>query len=134
MSEPVAKAILLCEYALQDRSNRWSLMATFDNVVAQSIPTQIAPFNIFARFVDIPVKGVLTFQVEDCSGMVVWTSGPKIYELHGIQPAKVLETICGVPPIVAMAYGKYRVAVFIGSERVVDTALTVSEAGKNVPA
>lgn len=133
MSEPVAKAILLCTFCSQDKANRWSLVAVFDNVYLQSLPAQVAPFFAWARIADPPKSGRFMFQLEDPAGIVLWTSGPQLYEIPADAKGTGIDVYFNVPPVVVTAFGKHRVAVYVNADRLTDTPLSVTAAPEKVP-
>jgi hypothetical protein len=130
MSEPVSKAILLCNYATFDKSNRWSLIDTFNTLYVRAVPCASKPFYVFVSAVDVPKSPTLMFQVENPGGMVIWTSGPILMENEGLNG---LQYICGVPSIMFIGLGKYRVVFHLNSDRLAETELSVAMATEGVP-
>lgn len=133
MSEPVAKAILLCNYALQDRANRWTLAAIFEYVQAKSMPANIAPFYIYVRLLDCPRQGRYTFLVEDPDGIVIWTSGSQVLSIPESSESLNWNLVWSTPSIGVSRFGKYRVAVYVNADRIADTDLGVIETPAAVP-
>ena len=130
MSEPVSKAILLCNYATIDKVNRWSLIDTFNTVYMKSTPWMTNPFFVFVSVVDAPTVPVLTFQVEDASGFVVQTSGPIPFDSAGLRNLQFLHQ---VKPFVIVSPGKYRIVLYINKDRVAETELAAEMAPEGVP-
>lgn len=133
MSEPVAKAILLCNFAMQDNMCRRSLIACFDSV-RQDLPGVLPSFYLFVRVADAPIKAIEMLQIEDPKGIVVWSSGPKPYDQGTGSPKKYLESIFMVPPIGVVLHGRYRIIYLMDSERVAETELNVDKAQQPIPA
>lgn len=131
MSEPVAKAILLANYAIQDKLNRWTLTAVFDNVYLPSLPGHVPPFYVFARLADAPRTGRFTVQLEDPGGVVLWTSGAQLFELADPKDHN-LAIVLPTAPVVVCAFGKYRVAIYVGADRLADTELSIVPAEERV--
>jgi Family of unknown function (DUF6941) len=132
MSEPLAKAVLLCTYASQDRLGRWNLMAVFDNLFVPAVPGQVSPFFIFVRVADCPKNGRLMFQVEDPAGMVLWTSGPQLYERRPEAKNSTVDAVFTTQPMLVTAFGKHRIAVYLNSDRVAETELMVAPSSEMV--
>lgn len=132
MSEAIAKAILLCNFGLQDRQNRWSLIATFDTFHFQSMPAHWSTFFVFARICDVPKRGSFLVHIEDPRGMVIWTSGQVPYEIS--EEIRTMEHLVGIAPTVVTEFGKYRVVFFVNADRVGETDLFIQKTPEKVRA
>lgn len=126
MSEPVAKTMLLCNFVLQDDCKRWTYVAVFDRFWFKSFPAVADDFYICSRLVDLPPKGAVLIQIEDPKGMVIWTSGPQLFEMTG-DPGMGLDGSVHVRSCLFAVKGKYRASLFINSDLVAGTDFTVAE-------
>lgn len=126
MSEPLAKAIALCNYASQGISGRWSLIDIFEKVNLPSVPAKAPPFYVFARIADCPKVAKYTFQVEDPTGLVIWTSGPQVMERSAAIESAGWDLVWAIPSLTVNEFGKHRVVTMVNADRVAETDLIIA--------
>lgn len=122
----MAKAILLCSYALQDKADRWSLMGVFEKALIPSVPGPTPAFFIFVRIADCPKVARYMFQMEDPAGIVIWSSGAQVLSRSDEIESAGWDIVWAVPPATVTEFGKHRVSVYVNADRVVDTDLVVA--------
>lgn len=131
MADTLVKAILPCNYAFQDKQNRWCLIGTYDSVQVSALPGTWGATAVFLRIVDLPQKGTLHVQAEDPAGMVIWTSGPIGFEIApGGRTSLEAALLMGTIPV--LSFGKYRIAVFVNADRVAETEISVMPMSERV--
>jgi hypothetical protein len=130
MSEPVVKSILFCNYYTLDIRGRISLIDIFGTMAVRAVPAPSSEFLVYVHAFDVPRSPTLLFQVENSSGMVVWTSGPIPFENNSLPH---LQYVCTVNAWTVVALGKYRVAFYINSDRVAEAELEVEMATEGAP-
>jgi hypothetical protein len=125
MSEPTLKDLLLCDLAFRDERRRFCLVGIYTRNIVEVLPAASSPGCIYWRVVDVALDGTISLQFETPGGLVLWTSGPihwKGSERGELQGAVIM------PPTMLQALGKYRIAAYIGEERLGDTVLEVVRA------
>lgn len=128
MSEPMVQGIVACNFASQDKFNRWSLIAIFDTQHVAALPGAIMPHVVWARIADVPTRGEARIQLEKESGTVVWTSGPVSFQMNDPAGSRTIELGFGIPPVAVTSYGKYRYAVLVNDLRAGDLPMNVMPA------
>jgi hypothetical protein len=124
MSEPIAKAMLVCNYATQDAKGRYSLIEIFDSIHPPGFP-HYTGFILYTLIADPPAKGTMVVQVEDDNGIALWTSGH--ISFFTTDPSVSWMATCQrVGPVSFVSYGKCRVAVYVGAYRAGDLELRIS--------
>jgi len=130
MSEPVIKALLLCDYAFRDENRKACLTGIFAKFGLPSVPTKLPDKFVYARIVDAPPAGQVIFTIENAAGVCVWSSGPQIYE--GCRDG-VLDSMTVVPGFMVFKPEIYRLAVVMNGDRLGELALPVDLVTDGVP-
>lgn len=122
----MAKAILLCNYAMQDKADRWSLMGVFEKALIQSVPGTAPTLFVFVRIADCPKMARYMFQVEDPGGIVIWSSGAQMLERSDEIESAAWDIVWHVPAVAVTEFGKHRVVVYVNADRVADTDFIIA--------
>ena len=125
MSEPVAKAILPCNYGIVDKADRWTLVGLFNALHFPGLPARGDSFFLFVRLVDIPKKGIFSIALEAPNGLVVWTSGPIPYE--NPTEYRTFEHLFPIPSTLWTEFGPHRLVFYVGTDRVAETTVLVEK-------
>lgn len=132
MNESVSKTVVLCNCAIQDKENRWTLVAVFNRMFVTAIPAKTVPFTMFTQIYDMPKIGSFMIHVESPSGMVIWTSQAMLFEIKSENEEKTFDGTFTIGPFVATAYGKHRVSIYIDQLLIGDTLLTIAPVQEKV--
>lgn len=123
---PVTRAAVICDHAIREDSGKIALIGIFSQVVAEVLPTVLAPICLYLAVTNIRKEADLSVQLLGPSDDNVVE---KLAELRGkltaVNPLVVAELVLKFP-LPLKREGYHRIVVSSGGEHVGETSFIVT--------